>query len=106
MTIGDVQRIDVLASPILSLPLYCTNTTSAAICTPPIGEVQRIKKNLQKLLIGAAASPLSAGCNLAPIMFLYCANTVGATSLVALRLFVQNSPINWAVLVLTEMEIC
>jgi hypothetical protein len=99
-----VQRIDVRASPILSLPLYCTSITSAAICTPPIGGAQRIKKNLQKLLIGAAASPLSAGCNLAPIMFLYSANTVGATSLVALPLSVQNSPINWAVL--TEMEIC
>ncbi len=44
------------------------------------------------------ASPLSAGCNVAPITFLYSANTVGATLLLALHLFIQNSPITWAVL--------
>jgi hypothetical protein len=44
------------------------------------------------------ASPLSAGNNVAPIMILYSDVTVGATSLVALRLFFHNSPVNWAVL--------
>ncbi len=47
---------------------------------------------------GRAALPLSEVCNVALITFLYSANTLGATSLVALRLFVQNSHINWAVL--------
>ncbi len=42
--------------------------------------------------------PFSAGCNVTPITFLYSANTVGATSLIALCLFIQNSPITWAVL--------
>jgi hypothetical protein len=40
------------------------------------------------------ASPLSAGNNVAPITILYSAIRVGATSLVALHLFFQNSPIN------------
>ncbi len=44
------------------------------------------------------ALPLSAENNVAPLMVLYSAITVGATSLVALHLFCQNSPTNWAVL--------
>jgi hypothetical protein len=44
------------------------------------------------------ASPLSIACNVAPITFLFSANTIGATSLIALHLFIQNSPITWAVL--------
>ncbi len=44
------------------------------------------------------ASPLSAACNVSPITFLFSANTIGATSLIALHLFIENSPITWAVL--------
>ncbi len=50
-------RIDVRASPILSFPLCCANTIGPAIRNAPVGEAQRIKKNPQKLLIGAAKVP-------------------------------------------------
>jgi hypothetical protein len=46
--------MDVRALPILSCSLYCANTVGAAIRAPLIGEAQRIKKNPQKQLIGAA----------------------------------------------------
>jgi hypothetical protein len=49
--------MDVRASPILSCSLCGANTIGAAIRSPLIGEAQRIKKNLRKLLIGAANSP-------------------------------------------------
>jgi hypothetical protein len=44
------------------------------------------------------ASPKSAGRNAAPLFRLNSVNTIGATSLVTLYLFFQNSPITWAVL--------
>jgi hypothetical protein len=48
--------MDVCASPILSCSLCCANTIGAAIRSPLIGKVQRMKKNPGKLLIGAANS--------------------------------------------------
>jgi hypothetical protein len=56
ITIGEAQQIDVRASPILLFPLCCTNTIGPVIRTAPVGKVQRIKKNPQKLLIGTANS--------------------------------------------------
>jgi hypothetical protein len=56
ITIGEALRIVVRALPILSFSLCCTNTTGAVIRISPEGDGQRIKKNPQKLLIGAANS--------------------------------------------------
>jgi hypothetical protein len=84
--------------------------------TPLIGEAQRIKKNFENPLLvlrilpaslkGVASMPHFAykrkvqrsANNRYFMSFLYRANLAGAFFLVAIYLFFQNSPINWAVL--------
>ncbi len=60
ITIGEALRLAVRASPVLLFPLCSANTIGPAIRSPLIGELQRIKKNPQKLLIGATNSPCFA----------------------------------------------
>jgi hypothetical protein len=48
------------ASRIHLFPFCCVNTDGPAICAPPVGEAQQIKKNPGKLLIGAANLPCFA----------------------------------------------
>jgi hypothetical protein len=105
--VSTVKLIDKAREYVSALHLFfrflyaCANTIGPVICTPPVGEAQRIKKIHKNFLLALRmrrqpASPLSAGCNVAPITVLYNANTVGATSLVTLHLFFFTSPINWA----------
>ncbi len=46
--IGEALRLVVCASPILLFPLCSTNTIGPAICSPLIGEAQRIRKKSAK----------------------------------------------------------
>ncbi len=104
ITIGIALGIVVRSSPILSFPLYywsrnlfSTNRRSATNKNKSV-KTSNWRCEFAALCLLALrrclASPLSAGKNVAPITILYSPITVGATLVVVLHLFFQNSPIN------------
>jgi hypothetical protein len=103
VTIGKARRSGIRALPILSYSLCCTYTIGAAIFTPLKGEVQRKKKSMNFWYWRSKCAPLrliaqgTAQRQKLQQRILYSAITVGATPLIALNLFLLNSPIIWAV---------